>query len=77
MGTQRRYHAYGGSYAWLVRSTAFINFFYFYCVDEDRSSSSSAPTSFPFTAKLYPLTEQGCGSFQFSGRVEVAPVYGR
>jgi hypothetical protein len=28
--TQRRYNrATGGSYAWLVRSTAFINFFYF------------------------------------------------
>ena len=34
--TQRRYNpATGGSYAWLVRSTAFINFFYFYCVDDD------------------------------------------
>ena len=34
-GTQRRYHADGRYYAWLVRYTAFINFFYFYCVDED------------------------------------------
>src|ERR1700747_2957909 len=25
----------GGSYAWLVRASAFINFFYFYCVDAD------------------------------------------
>ena len=34
--TQRRYNrATGGSYAWLVRSTAFINFFYVYCVDAD------------------------------------------
>jgi hypothetical protein len=33
--TQRRYHADGSSYAWLVRATAFINFFYFYCVDAD------------------------------------------
>src|SRR5512132_3051290 len=34
--TQRRYSpATGGSYAWLVRSSAFINFFYFYCVDAD------------------------------------------
>lgn len=32
--TQRRYNPVtGGSYAWLVRSSAFINFFYFYCVD--------------------------------------------
>jgi len=46
--TQRRYNpGTGGSYAWQVRSSAFINFFYFYCVDADfgRSSSSSAPTS--------------------------------
>jgi len=34
--TQRRHNpATGGSYAWLVRSTAFINFCYFYCVDAD------------------------------------------
>jgi hypothetical protein len=34
--TQRRHNpASGGSYAWLVRSSAFINFFYFYCVDAD------------------------------------------
>jgi hypothetical protein len=34
--TQRRYNsATGGSYAWLVRCSAFINFFYFYCVDAD------------------------------------------
>jgi len=33
--TQRRHHADGSSYAWLVRASAFINFFYFYCVDAD------------------------------------------
>ena len=34
--TQRRYNpATGEPYAWLVRSTAFINYFYFYCLDED------------------------------------------
>ena len=34
--TQRRYSpSTGGSYAWLVRASAFINFFYFYCVDAD------------------------------------------
>ncbi len=32
--TQRRYNPVTrGSYAWLVRASAFINFFYFYCVD--------------------------------------------
>jgi hypothetical protein len=33
--TQRRYRPDGSSYAWLVRASAFINFFYFYCVDAD------------------------------------------
>jgi hypothetical protein len=39
--------AIGGSYAWLVRSSAFINFFYFYCVDAEFGPFfiSSAPTS--------------------------------
>lgn len=52
--TQRRYNrATGGSYAWLVRSTAFINFFYFYCVDADFGPFFiKFSTYFPFTAKL-------------------------
>jgi hypothetical protein len=33
--TQRRYHADGSSYAWLVKTSALVNFFYFYCVDAD------------------------------------------
>ena len=33
--TQRRYSRDGASYAWLVPSTAFVNHFYFYCVDDD------------------------------------------
>jgi hypothetical protein len=34
--TQRRYNsATGGSYAWLVRSSASINILYIYCVDAD------------------------------------------
>jgi hypothetical protein len=48
--TQRRYNpASGGSYAWLVRSSAFINFFYFYCVDADFG---------PFFLHLFPLHRQ-------------------
>jgi hypothetical protein len=52
--TQRRYNPVtGGSYAWLVRSTAFINFFYFYCVDADFGPFFlKFSTYFPFTAKL-------------------------
>jgi hypothetical protein len=52
--TQRRYNrSTGGSYAWLVRSTAFINFFYFYCVDADFGPFFlKFSTYFPYTAKL-------------------------
>jgi hypothetical protein len=52
--TQRRYSpATGGSYAWLVRSSAFINFFYFYCVDADFGPFFlKFGTYFPYTAKL-------------------------
>ncbi len=52
--TQRRYNPVtGGSYAWLVRSTAFINFFYFYCVDADFGPFFlKFSTYFPYTAKL-------------------------
>ena len=52
--TQRRYNRVtGDSYAWLVRSTAFINFFYFYCVDADFGPFFlKFSTYFPYTAKL-------------------------
>jgi len=52
--TQRRHNPVtGGSYAWLVRSTAFINFFYFYCVDADFGPFFlKFSTFFPFTSKL-------------------------
>ena len=51
--TQRRRHADGSSYAWLVRAAAFINFFYFYCVDADFGPFFiKFSTYFPFTAKL-------------------------
>jgi hypothetical protein len=52
--TQRRYsRTTGGSYAWLVRSSAFINFFYFYCVDADFGPFFlKFSTYFPYTAKL-------------------------
>src|SRR6266571_6695130 len=51
--TQRRHHADGSSYAWLVRASAFINFFYFYCVDADFGPFFlKFSTYFPYTAKL-------------------------
>jgi hypothetical protein len=57
--TQRRYNPVtGGSYAWLVRSWAFVNYFYFYCVDADFGPFFLKFCSyFPFTAKLCLLTE--------------------
>src|SRR4051812_32149217 len=52
--TQRRHNpATGGSYAWLVHSSAFINFFYFYCVDAEFGPFFvKFSTYFPYTAKL-------------------------
>jgi len=51
--TQRRHHADGSAYAWLVRASAFINFFCFYCVDADFGPFFiKFSTYFPFTAKL-------------------------
>jgi len=51
--TQRRCHADGSSCAWLVRASAFINFFCFYCVDADFGPFFlKFSTCFPFTAKL-------------------------
>src|ERR1700716_1332539 len=52
--SQRRHNPVtGGSYAWLVRSQAFINFFYFYCVDDDFGPFFlKFGTYFPYTAKL-------------------------
>jgi len=52
--TQRRHNPVtGGSYAWLVRASAFINFFYFYCLDADFGPFFiKFSTYFPYTAKL-------------------------
>ncbi|MGH3428939.1 MAG: hypothetical protein ACRDQZ_15465 [Mycobacteriales bacterium] len=52
--TQRRYNqATGGGYAWLVRSSAFINFFYFYCVNAGFGPFFIKFSTYsPYTAKL-------------------------
>jgi len=50
--TERRYHN-GRPYPWLVRSTAMVNQFYFYCVDEDFGPFFLKFCSyFPYNAKL-------------------------
>ena len=53
-GTQRRRNPVtGASYAWLVRTSALINHFYFYCVDADFGPFFiKFGTYFPYTAKL-------------------------
>jgi hypothetical protein len=50
--TERRYHN-GRPYPWLVRSTAMVNQFYFYCVDADFGPFFLKFCSyFPYNAKL-------------------------
>jgi hypothetical protein len=45
--TERRWDEQGRPYPWIVRSTAMVNHFYFYCFDRDFGPFflSSAPTS--------------------------------
>jgi hypothetical protein len=51
--TQRRYGADGSSYAWLVKTSALVNYFYFYCVDADFGPFFiKFCTYFPYTSKL-------------------------
>lgn len=48
--TEKRRDSEGKTYPWIVKTTGVVNYFYFYCVDDDFGpfSSSSAPT-FPTT----------------------------
>ena len=50
---KRRNPETGKTYPWLVRSTAMVNHFYFYCLDEDFGPFFlKYGTYFPYTAKL-------------------------
>ncbi len=50
---RRRNEKTGGSYPWLVRSTAMVNHFYVYCVDRDFGPFFvKFSTYFPYNAKL-------------------------
>jgi hypothetical protein len=50
---RRRNETTGGTYPWLVRSTAMVNHFYVYCVDRDFGPFFlKFSTYFPYTAKL-------------------------
>ena len=51
--TQRRYHPDGSSYAWLVKTSALVNVYYFYCRDHDFGPFFLKFCSyFPYSAKL-------------------------
>ena len=51
--TEKRRDANGDSYPWIVKSTAMVNHFYFYCVDEDFGPFFLKFCSyFPYNAKL-------------------------
>jgi hypothetical protein len=52
--TERRYHPHTGQrYAWLVRSSALVNHYYFYCQDRDFGPFFLKVCSyFPYNAKL-------------------------
>ena len=55
MRTERRCSRFtGGTYPWIVESTAMVNHYYFYCVDEDfRPFFLKFCSYFPYNAKLY------------------------
>jgi hypothetical protein len=53
MRTERRRFDNGATYPWIVESTAMVNHYYFYCVDEDFGPFFLKFCSyFPYTAKL-------------------------
>ena len=54
MRTERRRSRFtGGTYSWIVESTAMVNHYYFYCVDEDFGPFFLKFCSyFPYNAKL-------------------------
>ena len=44
MRTERRYGPTGTPYAWLVKASALVNHFYFYCFDDDFGPYAEHPT---------------------------------
>ena len=51
---RRRDKRTGATYLWIVQSTAMVNYYYFYCVDEDFGPLFVKFCSyFPYNAKLY------------------------
>jgi hypothetical protein len=66
---KRRNPATGKEYLWLTRATLQVNYFYFYCVDEDFGPFFIKFCSyFPYSAKLWLLTELRRGSAWSGGR---------
>ena len=50
--TQKRRRLDGTSYAWLVKTSAMVNHFYFYASMRTSARSSEVRSYFPFNAKL-------------------------
>jgi hypothetical protein len=71
--TEKRRDQEGKTYPWIVKTTGIINQWYFYCVDEDFGPFFLKFSSyFPYTGKLYLLTELPEGSLQLSRRIGVS-----
>ena len=80
--SRRRNPVTGATYPWLVPSTAVVNQYYFYYADEEFGPVCVKFSSyFPYTGRLYLLTELRGASSQFRGQVPVrvatVPAHGR
>ena len=80
--TEKRRHADGSSYPWIVKSTGVVNHFYFYCLDADFGPFFIKFGSyFPYNAKLCLLTELRAAFLHVTGqigvRVATVPAHGR
>jgi hypothetical protein len=79
--TEKRRDTNGLSYPWIVKSTGLVNYYYFYCVDEDFGPFFiKFCWYFPYNAKLCLLTELREESSLLRGQVRACvatvPVYG-
>jgi len=71
--TERRHNpTTGAPYPWIVSTTAVVNHYYFYGVDDDFGPFFLKFCSyFPYTARLCLLTELRGGSLQVAGQIRV------
>ncbi len=70
--SKRRNPVTGATYPWLVPGSGVVNQYYFYCVDEEFGPVCVKFSGyFPYTGRLYLLTELRGVSSQFRGQVPV------